>query len=156
MLHGAGALDSVRACSSGVFVSSKLGAPAGGTSPISGRTGRSRSEASNPVLSLSCSPGYGVAYTILRARHYPDPIPVSLTSEVFEIVNPSIPSWWVAQDFYRSGIQISLLPEAWAAHQAKAWDPNESEFLPIPLFVQEVERIYAAEGLPPPTRRGDG
>jgi hypothetical protein len=69
---------------------------------------------------------------------------------MFEIVNPSIPSWWVAADFYGTGRAIHLLPQAWADQPDMFEKKLNGDGTYISLFVQEVERIYAAEGLPPP------
>jgi hypothetical protein len=106
-----------------------------------------------PVLGLECSSRGGVAYSILREDVYPAFAPASLASEMFEIVNPSIPPWWVAADFYGTGRAIHLLPQAWADQHDIFERKLSGDGSLIPLFVQEVERIYAAEGLSAPEPR---
>src|SRR6266542_545691 len=110
-----------------------------------------------PVLGIVCQAETGVAYSILREDVYPALAPSLLTAEMFEVVNPTIPSSWVVVDWYGNGRVIGLEPKAWAD------DVNdEGSFFErkvngddslIPVFVHEVERIYAEEGFAPPARR---
>src|SRR6266511_3575040 len=67
-----------------------------------------------PVLGIVCQAETGVAYSILREDVYPALAPSLLTAEMFEVVNPTIPSSWVVVDWYGNGRVIGLEPKAWA------------------------------------------
>lgn len=102
------------------------------------------------VLGIRCRPNSGVEYSILREDVYPALSPALLTAEMFEIVNPTIPNSWVMVDAYGDGTSIRLEPKAWADEPAFFERKVNGDGNLIPLFIQEVERMYAEEGLDPP------
>jgi hypothetical protein len=105
------------------------------------------------VLGIHCQAEYGPSYAILRQDIYPALAPASLTAEMFEIINPAIPSTWIAVDPYGKGKVIALTPKAWTdPHDFFERKINGDGTL-IPAFVREVERMYAEEGLQPPPVR---
>jgi hypothetical protein len=71
---------------------------------------------------------------------------------MFEIVNPAIPSAWVAVDPYGGGEVLSVTPQAWTDPPDFFERKVSGDGSLIPVFVEEVERMYE-EGIPPPERR---
>jgi hypothetical protein len=102
------------------------------------------------VLGIRCRPESGVQYSILREDVYPALAPVLVTAEMFEIINPKIPESWIAVDPYGSGEVLSLRPEAWTNPPDFFERKMNGDGSLIPAFIQEVERMYVAEGLAPP------
>ncbi len=105
------------------------------------------------VLSVHCQAEVGVTYSILREDVYPAMAPAGLASELFEIVNPSVPSSWIAFDPYGTGRVIAFTPHAWTDPPDFFDRKLNGDGSLIPAFVAEVERMYAEEGLEPPARR---
>ncbi len=103
------------------------------------------------VLGIHCQAESGVSYAILREDVYPALAPVSLPSEMFEITNPAIPSSWISFDPYGDGTVIVLRPKAWTDPPNFFERKVDGDASLIPTFVTEVERMYEAEGLTPPT-----
>lgn len=106
------------------------------------------------VLGILCQAEAGAMYSILRHDVYPGLAPASLTSEMFEIISPKIPTSWVAVDYYGDGRVIALEPEAWTDPPDFFERKLAGEAGLIDVFVAEVERLYAEEGEPPPARTG--
>jgi hypothetical protein len=105
------------------------------------------------VLGIHAQADEGVTYAILREDVYPALAPAALTSEMFEVVKPTIPSSWTVFDPYGDGRVVDLLPRAWTDPPDFFERKVAGDGSLIPIFVREVERMYAEEGLDPPQPR---
>jgi hypothetical protein len=102
------------------------------------------------VLGIHAQAEMGVTYAILREDIYPALAPARLTSEMFEIVNPTVSSSWIAFDPYGDGKVIDFKPKAWTEPRDFFERKVNGDGSLIPAFVAEVERMYVEEGLEPP------